>query len=74
MLIFTELQRYDRLEAGGQILHNVFFNPARVRLTVPLHGRFQVLFVDALANGWVGGMDVIISWTWMQRPKNGLVA
>ena len=51
------------------------------------HGRYHGLGIAALANGWVGSMDVIcchglrmdstdviILWAWMHWPMDGLVA
>ena len=34
----------------------------------------MVLGMDALANGWVGSMDVIRVWAWIHWPMDGLVA
>ena len=30
--------------------------------------------MDALANGWVDRMDVIMVWAWMHWPMDGLAA
>ena len=30
--------------------------------------------MHALANGWTGSLDVIMSWAWMHWPMSGLVA
>ena len=30
--------------------------------------------MDALATGWAGRMDIIMVWTWMHWPMDGLVA
>ena len=38
------------------------------------HGRYHGLRMDALANGWVGSMDVIMVWAWLHWPMDGLVA
>ena len=38
------------------------------------HGCYHGLGMDALANGWVGSMDVIMVWAWIHWPMDGLVA
>ena len=38
------------------------------------HALINGLVMNALANGWVGSMDVSMVWTWMHWPMDGLVA
>ena len=38
------------------------------------HGRYHGLGMDALANGCLGSMDVIMVWAWMHWPMDALVA
>ena len=43
-----------------------------------MHGQvawsYHGLGMDALVDGWAGGMDVIMVWVWMRWSMDGLVA
>ena len=38
------------------------------------HGRYHGLGMNALVNGWVGSMDVIMVWAWMHWPMDALAS